>query len=558
MNSENIRKWQESLLQLSDKYFFDLVRLYLGAVKTPYNKQRLVEELTDFLRKKKIRYCLLVSLDNFDLLILSAISELPYPTLEKISAFFSGSYTYSEIHERILNLEERLIIFRENEVYTRAYALNPVLANDILPLLDPENLIPPAVIDQPFLSQLLFDDLTLTALLSLFLHTEIAVTGDGSLRKKNIDLIKQVFPQFAENIENFLLIIKALQQLGLLAQQEDRLAANVSQWKAFAFLSFEERLAYIAAAADGNFSRDILQQRAQQFRTFLAECVPGARYKKETIDRMIFLLAEKSALSGLSAPRGRLASMLQENRKAPVNTSSESSRMSYIDIALLFGYLDERDGLITVNTALFQRPPDAPEKNAASKLVVSPAFTITLMPGFTLSEMIDLACCAEIRSLQTVAQFELTKTSCINAFYLGENAEKLVKTLQEKSEQPLPGNVVFSIQDWYRGFSSAALFQGFVLSIDESRRTVFENNPYFNRFVRETLAPGVYLLEAESKEDLKEFFDAAGLNFLQTKAASSPGKAVPFLRSERKKSRNRRNLHPPKKICRKKIPVKNI
>ena len=49
---QKIIQWRESFCTLPDKFFFELVRIYLGEVKTPYNKQKLAEEIGAFLRKK--------------------------------------------------------------------------------------------------------------------------------------------------------------------------------------------------------------------------------------------------------------------------------------------------------------------------------------------------------------------------------------------------------------------------------------------------------------------------------------------------------------------------
>ena len=55
MNENEINSWKEAFSSLPDKQFFNTVRLYLGEVKTPYNKQRLTEQLAGFIRKEENR-----------------------------------------------------------------------------------------------------------------------------------------------------------------------------------------------------------------------------------------------------------------------------------------------------------------------------------------------------------------------------------------------------------------------------------------------------------------------------------------------------------------------
>ena len=78
MKTENeIAQWQDAIASLSDKQFFDLIQLYLGEIKTPYNKQRLIEQLASFIHKQDNIQKILTLLDTFDVKILTAISIIP-------------------------------------------------------------------------------------------------------------------------------------------------------------------------------------------------------------------------------------------------------------------------------------------------------------------------------------------------------------------------------------------------------------------------------------------------------------------------------------------------
>ena len=49
MVKNEIASWREYFLRLDDKQFLTLMRLYLGEIKTPYNKQNLIESLESIL-----------------------------------------------------------------------------------------------------------------------------------------------------------------------------------------------------------------------------------------------------------------------------------------------------------------------------------------------------------------------------------------------------------------------------------------------------------------------------------------------------------------------------
>ena len=54
-NSGDISAWYDFLTDMNETRFFDLMRLYAGEIKTPYNKQKLIETLTAFLHREENR-----------------------------------------------------------------------------------------------------------------------------------------------------------------------------------------------------------------------------------------------------------------------------------------------------------------------------------------------------------------------------------------------------------------------------------------------------------------------------------------------------------------------
>ena len=112
MNENDIADWKEAFSSLPDKQFFNTVRLYLGEIKTPYNKQRLSEQLAAFIRREENLSSMLTLLDSFDIKVLTAISLIPNATQESLADFFHGESTVTEIYAEIINLTERLLIYR--------------------------------------------------------------------------------------------------------------------------------------------------------------------------------------------------------------------------------------------------------------------------------------------------------------------------------------------------------------------------------------------------------------------------------------------------------------
>src|SRR5574344_2548146 len=92
---QRIIDWRESFATLPDNHFFELIRMYLGEVKTPYNKQKLIEELGSFIRKDDNKQNLINLLNETDLEIIGAVKYIQKATQEKLASFFKGTFSYA-------------------------------------------------------------------------------------------------------------------------------------------------------------------------------------------------------------------------------------------------------------------------------------------------------------------------------------------------------------------------------------------------------------------------------------------------------------------------------
>ena len=143
MNENEINRWAEAISSLPDKQFFNTMRLYLGEIKTPYNKQRLTQQLAAFIKKEENITSLLTLLDSFDITVLTAISLIPNTTQETIVEFFHTEYSVTEIYAEIINLIERLLIYKEkSDSGKELIKINPLIRENLLPYLDTKLIFP--------------------------------------------------------------------------------------------------------------------------------------------------------------------------------------------------------------------------------------------------------------------------------------------------------------------------------------------------------------------------------------------------------------------------------
>lgn len=514
MNRANaIVEWREALTRLSDQHFFDLVRMYIGAVRTPFNKQKLIESLSAFLRNTKNRSRIVSCLDQFDRELLAAVRILPSPTREKIVQLFSGTRSFPEVYERILNLEERLLVYRNDEKAHREYAINPLLADEIEERAGLDQLIYPDTTGDPLHVPLAVSDSVLAGLYSFFLHEGPPVRNDGSLRKRTLDALASSFPDLAGAGNTLCLVVAALRNLSLLNVHDGSLVPDQARWARFARCDTASRAAYLCAAVYGRQTRDALQRNAQSFLDLVGMLAADGRYVPEVVNRAAYLVRENSGT--VAGKRSRFSQMLGEHTASEDPCIGDSPDRA--ETARIFGLLAEQEGYLVPNAAL-----SAPVEAATASAVISPSFETVLMPGSSLAELLPIVSCMMVTSIQTVGNYEINRKSCAAAFDQGETGDSLVALLKKHSTTPLPGNLLFSIQDWFAGYTALSLYHGYVLKVDDSRRVLFEKNESLTRLVRKTLAPGVYLLDTDSPEELQDAASRAGIDFLPSVARGNP------------------------------------
>ncbi|MDE6773004.1 MAG: hypothetical protein K2J14_00010 [Treponemataceae bacterium] len=148
LHVQHIIDWRESMATLPDAYFFELMRMYLGEVRTPYNKTKLIEELGAFLRKEENRRTLVSLLSEDDVRLVCAVWFIQNATQEKVAAFFGEEQSFAAVYERLLNLEERLIVYRHDDVASgkTIVSVNPMLEDVLLPFLRQSVLFSPPVV----------------------------------------------------------------------------------------------------------------------------------------------------------------------------------------------------------------------------------------------------------------------------------------------------------------------------------------------------------------------------------------------------------------------------
>lgn len=531
---QKIIQWRESFITLPDSHFFEIIRMYLGEIKSPFNKQKLVEELGSFLRKEDNRRLIISLLSENDVEILAAISAITDCTQEKLASFFNGSFTFTQLYERLLNFEERLLIYRyvDKSTSRQIIDINPMLEETLSPYISIDKVLYPSPV-----AKVNFD--VNTALSPELIASYISFTGknkdlckqDGTLKKRAAAEAKKYFGERAELLQS---LTTAFINLSLFTETPEGFEINQSRLNAFAQLDDVKQYAFLCVASFGHFSRQTLVRRAKLL-IDTAFSTGDAGFDRKVIVRNALLISEKKdSAPGLSAigGGGRFAQMMARASAAENNNGDSGEKDSrgedgasvmdqMFETAVMMGFFDKKgrtesnENVYVTGYFLKNRAVQNPNSAGGSKVLsVDAAFNVTLLPGLKLRELMSLVAMMDLKQFDTAAVFEINKKSVMRAFDAGFTKEKILDLLQEYSAYELPQNLVVSVNDWSLTYNSANLYKGFVLQVSGENSRIVENNRAIAPHIVKTLAPGIYILDCIDDQEMKTILESSGLDFI--------------------------------------------
>lgn len=515
---QKIIDWRESFSILPDDYFFEIVRMYLGEVKTPYNKQKLIEELGAFIRKDENRRNIIALLDSNDIKLLSAVWLLPSCDEKKLESFLEPQFSLAAVYERVANLSERLVLYRvaDKKSGNVQIKINPLLEDELSSMLGMNALVSSSENFTPSDSEsFALSNEFFAVLVSYLVSNKKLCRSDGALKKHSAEELKNIFGSDRTAVIETL--VRSMTNLSLLADSDSGLEIKWNVLSQFAGLSFQNRIAYLCAAVT-RFSRRTLIMYVQLLTDALYS-VQKKYVSRADFKKIIFVLKEKTGGHELFGA-GRVSELLRRAQSLQDDTSLSDSGISdlVIDNAVEFGVLEvvgkneQGEELFKVSEQFIN--PQQSEGESVQPLSVDAAFSVSVMPGASLTQLLELVKFADVVQFDTVSAFTVSRSSVMRGFGLGMNAEKIISVLQKMSPYPVPQNLCVSVEEWYSSFNSAGLYKGYILRIPPESEKAILKNPNFAPFVRETIAPGIILLDFDCDETACRIIQKAGLDFV--------------------------------------------
>ena len=545
MNDNEMNRWQEAITSLPDKQFFNTMRLYLGEIKTPYNKQRLTQQLAGFIKNEENLTSLLTLLDSFDITVLTAISLISNATQETIVEFFHTEYSVTEIYAEIINLIERLVIYKEKSDTGKEYIkINPLIRENLLPYLDTKLIFPDftaATFSQD--DNFTISPNILAAFISYIRIRGISCKSDGTIKKNDKNRLEEIFPGKEKFIQ---LLMNAFVNLSLVYEKDDGKGyrLELSRIRKFAELSEIQQYTLLCAAAVSRFSKDGLKKEAQ----LLIDCltsVPETGFSRDSILRLAFLVGTYTEDGNAIARKSRFSRMLEAARQEAGSEPEQNAELldRMIDCAVEFGLLrkigktEDQIDLFTnaislTNDSLLDRQT-SDSQQVPKVLNIDSTYTVTLMPGLKLKDLLPLTDFMIVKKSAVVTEFEITRQSVSEGFDNDINPEIIFERIEKYTYYEIPQNLKINITEWYNSYSSAQLYYGYVLKVTDNNITFAENNPNIRKYIKEKLADGIYLLNLPAGSEINDFISESSLEFLgnvKTSLTKSEFSTFPLLR----------------------------
>ncbi|MDX9801077.1 MAG: hypothetical protein RBT69_07065 [Spirochaetia bacterium] len=499
----DIEKWKKIIISLHEQIFFDLMRNYLGDVKTPFNKHTLIDELIVFFSKEKNVEKIVSLIDKNDASVLAALSILGPVRIKNLYQFFSDKKNYYDFCLHLQNLEERMLICTDESSSEYPHLVISPILSDILEekIINPEIIIPSSGASQPEIPEnaLWFNDPLLFSVFSFLLRQGQILKLDGNFRKKVTEELKIIFPdQLAVNPEIRVDIIRMIfRRLGLVKQVGDYFHPVPERWKELADLSPEERMKLCVGAAFSKDYRFYVSLIEELFKTLRST---GKGFNKKSLIKIIELL------------------FIKNSHQLPEKIEH------IITIMCGLGFLHIEDDIYFPNPAVTAFLPDTiSEASGGNNFIIQPNFDIHVSKNISFKDGLLLAISAEIKRYSEMVYFSLTRESFLRALESGYDSASVAALFNRLGGFSVPQNIMFSMENWEKEYKSLTFYNGVVLVADEKKRNIIDNSGHFSSNLCKKLADGVYLVNQKNIPALFESFKKAGIDNLPTPDSLVPG-----------------------------------
>ncbi|MCL2294032.1 MAG: helicase-associated domain-containing protein [Spirochaetes bacterium] len=493
----DIEKWKKIIISLPEQIFFDLIRNYLGDVKTPFNKHNLIDEFAAFLRKEKNLDKIIALIDEQDAFVLTVLDILGPIEIKTLYPFFSDKKNYYDFYLHLQNLEERMLICSDKDAGESPLLIISPLFKDVLKerVIDHSIVIPAVDVSESLKKETetwYFESL-LFSVLSYLLGREQVLKLDGHFKKRIQEELMEIFPGTMGTDAELKIDImrKVLKRLNLVRQEAGVFKPAIGRWKEFMKLSFSERQALCTGAFfSSNYS--LYFSLVDKFMKIV--CSTDKGFPKKSLLKIIDLLFVKNYLP------------------------QEEWRDDIIKILSGLEYLKKDGDYYYPNPAYLsilnnkKRGAITSDSKEPCHFILQPNFDIHVSKDIIFHEGVMLAFIANIKKYSDIIYFTLSKESFLRVLKAGYTCKDVIDFFNRLAGYPVPQNVQFSMESWEKEYKSLEFYKGIVLVADEKKSNVIDNSGHFSSDLCRKLGAGIYLINEKDMSALLEAFNKAGID----------------------------------------------
>ncbi|MCD6397603.1 MAG: hypothetical protein J7L71_08680, partial [Spirochaetaceae bacterium] len=480
--------WKKVMVALPDEEFFAIMRNYLGKLKTPFNKHTLIDDLADFLLRDETEKRILSMIDEEDALILTSIDFLSGTDIHELHDFLGSDRSFMSIHHLLLNLEERLLIYRDSE--NGRIRISPLFDNLFKDkVFNTDLLFPSRDNSKTKHPDLWFTDTLVTAFISfIFKHPDL-LKLDGTIKKKAHDEITRIFPNLlAGNYSptRLDLLLRGLRNLSLVKDIEEEISPEEYALKQLSELSIQERyMLYSASIIQPDIKLSSLNDFADIINRFLNAIPREKNFPHSSITKLLLLILKKFNIKSAKSEiilNALISSNLLVNKENGYEVNSNLN------------------GIYSLEE--INEPP----------IIVQTSFDLTIKPWLSLKDGIKFACLTEIKKFDIYPDFELNRASYTRGHDCKLYSKDINKTLEDLSGRPIPQNIQVSVKSWEEEYNRVKIYEGIILSVNSEKRVIIEHLQNLQIYIKKELAPGIYLMDPENTKDWRIIIENAGIN----------------------------------------------
>lgn len=479
-------RFSEFLLALEDEEFFAVMRNYLGPLSTPFNKHDLIRRLERFLTKEETVSRIRGYIDSWDREILAAVHYFREPTERDLHFFFGESHGYLDLHSRLLNLQDRLILLANRS--THRIRINPLLGDRLHDLVTASALVASRPVSLGGSREAWFHLSLLPALMAFFREFPDPMKGNGGLKKRAEEALRERFPLlFAGDTgedplpRRLSYLITTAKHLGLMSEGDGTISISEIALRHLSRLPPEWSPLLAVAAGGGSRSSRELYIAAAAIRELMNRLETEVAYEPLRLGRYLGII-----LTGQGGAMEEGEALLSSVVDSGFLQREEDG---YLAVALIRpGATPPEEGEV--------RPADA---RGVGGTLLSPNFELTLPADAPLQHHIQAATVARILRYDRFCRYEITRDSFLDGCENRETGESQIGELRELTGE-LPQNIAMTLHAWVAEYGAFRLMEGVVLLADGHQATLLDHAPAIQPYLRTKLAEGVFLMQGPESE----------------------------------------------------------